>query len=291
VLRWRSFVTPLVLGPRTRYPSRGPCSRRTPRPNDATFHLLGGLPKSEALRLSIDITDNVGDDNRPLFGNATMDTLRRDYRLLSAIYCVLAVTILFMPDRTLTKRLASKVGGASGFGLATGVSYWLAKATPVDHDDDDDDDGTLQRLNVGLLGFSSLGLLAVPGEAAFLPTPGLAMLLSGFMSAARLFGIMVAYRGWIRGISTTGAISLRSPRKAIRDLLQGAHATLQGMRISKDTKKRSMTYRNSLLLVLASMGSYFMEGLFCIRVSTVPLKRCLVGKADTNACSSTFSTV
>jgi hypothetical protein len=272
VLPWHPIVTCFVLGPRKRHAVRGPSPTSTlPTPKDATLDPVQvGRLRCAGLRLSsMDVAGNLeANDNLPLYGQA--DTLRRDYHRLSVIYGVLAVILLLMPDRTLTKRLASKVGGASGFGLAAGVSNLLAKKKTSADQYDDDDAKTLQGLNVGLLGFSALGLLSVPGEAAFLPTPGLAMLLSGFMSVARLFGVMVAYRGGRKQSSIMGTMGTR---KAISELLRGARATLQAIGVSKETKKRSLTYRNCLLLVLASMVSNLMEGLFCIRVSTIVVSK------------------
>ncbi|CAB9525100.1 expressed unknown protein [Seminavis robusta] len=188
--------------------------------------------------------------------------MRRCYSILSTLYGILAATILLMPDRTLGRRLATKVGCAAGFGLATGISILLKKANDIDHLHG----ASFKQLNLGLLGFSLLGLFAVPGEAAFLPTAGPAILLSATMNAARLFGVAVAYRGWSRGVSSREEeAQWLSPLKATKELLQGIQSTLRGMRVPNETKKRSLSYRNCLLLVLTCMMSCFMEGVFYIR--------------------------
>ena len=183
--------------------------------------------------------------------------MRRAYKLSSILFGCLAALIFLMPDKTLSKKIATKIGGAAGFGLAAGTNYILGGANEQDRLDRD----TYKRLNVGILGFSILGLAGVPGEAAFFPTATPAILTSLFMFAIRIVGAIVAYQGWNRGILPTGSTPLQ-------ELLQGTKANFRGVRVKVANKKKSLAYRNCMLLVMFGMFSNFMGGIFDIRVSS-----------------------
>lgn len=229
-------------------------------------------PARTMLSQSSQLDSSDMDDYRSSFSGAQKAFMGRKYKILSIAYAFVAVTLIIIPDRTLSKKLASKLGGAGGFGVAAGVSWLLKNAL---------DEGRLhcqisRRLNVGLLGFSSIGLLAVPGEAAFLNTAGAAMILTVAMNAARILGIITAYFGWSMGVetkmnrfgeSTNESIRLLRPRKVARELWTGAMTTVKGLKVTKESKKRSLTYRNCALLVFISMTSCLMEGVFLMRVS------------------------
>lgn len=184
----------------------------------------------------------------------------KSFKSLSFVYTIMAAILFAMPDRTMTQKLATKWGGAAGFGVAAAV----ARLLHVNHKREGVvlDPVTQKRLIIGLYGFSFLGLLAVPGEAAFLPTALGAMILTGVLNAAKLWGVLVSFAGL--GI-------LKAPWKSMQELLQGTLNTMKGLRVTKEAKKRSLTYRNCLLLVLAGMGSSLMEGIFYIRVSPTSL--------------------
>jgi hypothetical protein len=51
--------------------------------------------------------------------------LAKAHQVSSALFGVMSLVLLAIPDKTLTKRLASKWGGAAGFGLASYLSYIL----------------------------------------------------------------------------------------------------------------------------------------------------------------------
>ena len=244
--------------------------KRNPFPSSLAVR----LPKSppHTLLQSAPVEASNVDDGRPSFSVTQKSSMRRKYKMLSIAYGAIAAILIVMPDRTLTKKLATKLGGAGGFGVAAGVSWMLSSAN---------DKGRLhsqisRRLNVGLLGFSSLGLLAVPGEAAFTTTAGAAMILTAAMNAARIMGIIAAYTGWSMGVGVETPSSeqfaeervrLLTPRKAAGELWAGAKATVKSLKITKENKKRSLTYRNCALLATISMMSCLMEGIFYMRVS------------------------
>ena len=196
-------------------------------------------------------------DKYPIRQSWGKERMRRAYKLSSILFGCLAALIFLMPDKTLSKKIATKIGGAAGFGLAAGTNYILGGANEQDRLDRD----TYKRLNVGILGFSILGLAGVPGEAAFFPTATPAILTSLFMFAIRIVGAIVAYQGWNRGILPTGSTPLQ-------ELLQGTKANFRGLRVKVANKKKSLAYRNCMLLVMFGMFSNFMGGIFDIRVSS-----------------------
>jgi len=126
--------------------------------------------------------------------------------------------------------------------------------------------GTVFRLSAGLLGFSVMGLFAIPGEAGFFPTAAPAILSSGLITLVRAYGAVVAYAGWKRGIDPNEK-SFFAPQKTARELMEGTQATAKGLLV--ENRKKALTYRNCLLLVLFGMFSSFMEGIFNIRVSQI----------------------
>jgi len=199
--------------------------------------------------------------------------LSRYYRGGQGLFGAIGLLLLLMPDRTMTTMLASKCGGAAGYGMASGLCYILENANDNDRLSSD----TYKRLNLGLLGFCLLGLLAVPGEAAFLPAVAPTLALAIVTTSVKLYGTVVSYLGWKRGISTgstsfflddeTGSVAvLTEVKKLGRELYSGAQETLKGLVVQN--KKKALTYRNCLLLVSFGVVSAVMEGLFNIRYRT-----------------------
>jgi hypothetical protein len=192
--------------------------------------------------------------------------LAKAYQLSSFLFGVMSLVLLAIPDKTLTKRLASKWGGAAGFGLASYLSYILqqqrASASCEKETKTDSDNDTYKRANLGLLGFCVFGLVALPGEAGFWPQAAPAIVTAACLTAVRVFGAIVAYRGWHQGIVASGV-------NPMRELWNGTKGNLRGLRVLD--KKKSLFYRNTLLLVLFGMFSNWMEGLFGLRVSCTVL--------------------
>jgi len=199
--------------------------------------------------------------------SAQLGSMRQRYKILRLVYAGLAATLFLMPDRTLTKKLATKLGGAAGFGVAAFIAWMLSDASAqgkLSH-------ATNKRLSTGLLGFSILGVPSVPGEAAFFTTAGPAIVLSAIMTVARIGGAIVAYSGWsicVMAQQSSGRIPLMGPRKLLNEITDGITTTFKSLKVRKENRKRSLTYRNCLLLVSASMLSSLAEGIFYIRVSS-----------------------
>lgn len=188
------------------------------------------------------------------------------YELGQYVFAAMGVLLLLMPDRTMTTLLATKCGGAAGFLMAAGLSYILVGANEHDRLGSD----TYKRLNVGLLGFSVLGLLAIPGEAGFFPTAVPAFILSGLVTVVRLYGVTAAYVGWSRGVDKNETMKFK-PKKLLRELYKGTIETVKGLRVQ--TAKKALTYRNCLLLVGVGIFSSFMEWIFDLRVRSRAIRR------------------
>ena len=186
------------------------------------------------------------------------EKMAKAYNLSTALFGFISILLLVCPDKTLTKQLASKIGGAAGFGLASGASYILAGANEQDRLTSD----TCKRLNVGVFGFSVLGLAGVPGEAAFFRTATPVMVTSFFMLVTRIVGASVAYQGWTRGVASNSTT-------LVQTMVEGMKSNIRGLYVKRQDKKKSLFYRNCMLVVMCGMFSNFMGGIFDIRVSTV----------------------
>jgi hypothetical protein len=207
-------------------------------------------PKEE--ENSSSIIDSSNDS--AIIDSSAKETMAKSYKLSTILFGLLSAWILFIPDATLGKKIASKVGGAAGFGMASGVSNILAGANDRNHLQSD----TYKRLNLGLLGFSVLGLAAFPGEAAYFNTARPAILTSLVMTVAKVFGAVVSYKGWILGIAKGQTVK--------EELVQSIKDNFKGLKVQK--KKYAGAYRNFLLLVFAGLFSTVMEGIFNMRVSS-----------------------
>jgi len=118
-----------------------------------------------------------------------------------------------------------------------------------------------------LLGFSALGLTAVPAEAGFLGSFSAALAVTVFLTLVKLYGTALAFVGWKQGVmpedATTTTSSFLAPKRMLRVLVQGTKATVKGLKVKSNNK--GLTYRNCLLLLCMGVVSSFMEGLFNIR--------------------------
>jgi hypothetical protein len=194
------------------------------------------------------------------------EKMAKAYNLSTVLFGFISILLLVCPDKTLTKRLATKIGGAAGFGLASGASYILAGANEEDRLTSD----TFKRLNVGVFGFSVLGLAGFPGEAAFFRTAAPALVTSLFMLVTRIVGASVAYQGWTRGVvvSNSNSNSNLNSTTRVQALVEGMKSNLRGLKVKREDKKKSLFYRNCMLVVMFGMFNNFMGGIFDIRVST-----------------------
>jgi len=147
-------------------------------------------------------------------------------------------------------------GAAAGFGIAAGICNILKGANRADRLASD----TYKRLSIGLIGFCAIGLVAVPGEAAFVALPGNAAVV--FTVGVRMLGLAVASVGWKRGVVFVEGTKTHSSAKAVLAKISKA---AKGLRVQNERK--ALTYRNCFLLVVAGMTSNFMEFIFDLRVS------------------------
>jgi len=235
--------------------------------DDGDGNANDSIDSSENSDNSADSADNSNDDNdddasvevpetanisesqqqelaQPLQGSVT---LKRPYKFASAGFGGLGALMLLHPSRYGRVKLASKLGGAAGYGIAAGICNILSKDCGLDDQMKTD---TFRRLNLGTLGFCALGLAAMPAESSFASNSVLAGAIAAAMTITRLFGLHVTIRGWFAS---------RQHKSVVDELLQGMDSNVNGLKVKH--KVRAQTYRNALLLVLVGMFSTFQEGL------------------------------
>mmetsp|Transcript_18724 Transcript_18724/g.26408 ORF Transcript_18724/g.26408 Transcript_18724/m.26408 type:complete len:392 (+) Transcript_18724:64-1239(+) len=212
---------------------------------------------------SFEREDNEGTSNSKgeerITNLSVSSSLGPRYKIASGLLGSLGLALFAIPDKTHTIRLATKWGGAAGFGLASGVSYMLADA--ADHNQLQND--TCKRLNLGLLAFSGIGLFSVPGEAAFHPKFGPAIILILSMFLTRLYSCIVSYKGWKQGGINLQTNNDREEQEQVnnnsllKELWVGIPSIIRGLR----TKHKSANgYRNLLLLVFTGIFSTILQG-------------------------------
>jgi len=214
--------------------------------------------RQDEIRTNLDGTrlSSLG-DNIDIVLNPDKDLLTTSYRRGRVLYWILAAVLFLIPDRTASTLLASKYGGAAGYAIAGGLCHILAGANEKDRLSSD----TYTRLNVGLLGFSALGILFAPAEAGFFFTAPPAIILSLIMTLAQGYGILVSFLGWKRGVDPAGTVGLKqTPQNLVNELRDGTKTTLKGLRV--ENAKKALAYRNSLIVVAFGIVSCAMEGFF-----------------------------
>ncbi|KAL7556808.1 hypothetical protein ACA910_005243 [Epithemia clementina (nom. ined.)] len=195
-------------------------------------------------------------ENLELVLNPSKDLLTVAYRRGSYLFLSLAAILFLIPDHTATVQLAAKFGGAAGYGMAGGLCHILASANDNDRLSSD----TYLRLNLGLLGFSGLGILFVPAEAGFFFKFPPALVLSMILTLAQAYGVLLSFLGWRRGVDPT---AIQSIEELVQELKDGTISSLRGMRV--ENAKQALGYRNCLLMVVSGIFSNMMEGNFNFR--------------------------
>ena len=232
------------------------------RPKDTPRHVLNQniTDKLGRIRRMVDTTRlhlqlNVK-ENIEFVLNPSKNLLTTAYSRGSYLFAALAAILFLIPDHTVTVQLASKFGGAAGYGMGAGLCHILASANENDRMSSD----TYLRLNLGLLGFSAIGILFFPAEAGFFFRAPPAILLSLVLTCAQGYGLLLSFLGWRRGVDPT---AIRSIEELVQELKDGTIATLRGLRV--DNAKQALGYRNCLLFVVAGIFSNMMEGNFNFR--------------------------
>jgi len=231
---------------------------------DPQIHPPAKKSSITALHATNDATNGAeqssNDDNSSSSSSSTTKRfLTNGYAAGRYIFGAASLLILAMPDRTMTTLLATKLGGFAGFALAAGLCHILQGAASHDRLTSD----TYKRLNVGLLGFCGLGLVAVPAEAAFMNSVVHAMAVTFLLTGVKLYGTALALLGWKQGVLDNGALVTFAPRRMFQEFVDGTKETAKGLKVQNN--KKALTYRNCLLLVCMGIVSSFMEGLFNIR--------------------------
>jgi hypothetical protein len=186
--------------------------------------------------------------------------------LPSILFGTMALWLFLIPDVTLTKRLATKWGGACGFAMA---SFLFGR---MDQLSSSVSSASYPRcIYGGLFLFCAFGIPGgFPGEAGFWAkaVPGILTALS--MTAVRVYGATVAWRGWKASFEDNNGektSTTTTKRNVLQLAWQSLGETLGQLREKKVDKKKSLFYRNSVLLMSGIAFSNFMEGMFQLRVS------------------------
>lgn len=185
-------------------------------------------------------------------------TLLKKYRAGSITFGLVSLILATIPDRTNTVQLANKYGGAAGYGLAAGTCHILADATRNGRLASD----TYKRLNIGLFLFCFISLFSIPGEAAFHPQFGPAVLLMTAMTFIKGWGCTLAYKGWKRGVQESNDNESSSPKQLLGAFGKGIQSTMSGI---FHTPRKGFVYLIYLLLVLMAGFSAVMEAQFYIK--------------------------
>jgi len=234
-------------------------TRRTSDPTETTSGTARIAPVSRTTKTTTQLYSSL-ESKIDFVLNPEKDLLTKAYRRGTIFFGALAALLFIIPDRTASAQLATKFGGAAGYGLAGGLCHILAGANDKDRLSSD----TYTRLNVGLLGFTALGILFVPAEAGFFPSAVSAIALSLLLTLGQGYGILLSFLGWKRGVDPAGTVGLKNtPQHLVEELRDGTTATLKGLRV--DNTKKALAYRNALLLVGFGIFSSIMEGFFNFR--------------------------
>jgi hypothetical protein len=203
------------------------------------------ITSQSLLQASQSTSDDISDESG----------IRQSYNISKWSFALVSLILFIMPDKTLTQRLATKWGGASGFGISAFVFHLLSIQEDTSEQNREEYAGFVKRCQLGLAGFCALGLFSIPGEAAFWSTPGPAMMTSALMTLTRLGGLMVSFRGWTENVTEL---------RLHKELWNGWLDNLRGWKVQD--KKKSLFYRNSLFIVGMSLISNILEGIFQLRV-------------------------
>jgi len=216
-------------------PSKSVCgfsSRTAAFQDQRTTRMIHGSSKPHQHRAIETILYSVGKKVDLVF-NPDKDLLTKAYRRGCYLFVSLAAILFLIPDRTATAQLATKFGGAAGYGMAGGLCHILAGAN--DHDRLGSD--TYTRLNIGLLGFCALGIMFVPAEAGFFFKATPAIIMSLVLTIAQGYGILLSFLGWKRGVDPAGTVGLRqTPQNLVEELREGTKNTLRGLRVDNAKK-------------------------------------------------------
>ena len=140
---------------------------------------------------------------------------------------------------------------------------------------DDMDNTTYRRLHIGILGFCTLGLFTIPGEAGFFYTAFPSFITYIIMTITRLVGGYVSYTGYKKSNSSSSAAATAvevsestdtslSSSSVITKFSNFIGNTLRGLKVQN--KKRALTYRNIVLIMMFNTFSKLMDIRFYARV-------------------------
>lgn len=173
--------------------------------------------------------------------------LSKSYVLCKYLFTATSLMIFSTPDRSLGTMLLQQWSGGAGYACAAALWDILHTANANGLQGSD----TYKRLHIGLALFSIINLFAVPGEAGFFLLSHQRIVFS-LLTGIRILGATTALWGW--------NASLKKP--ALKELTTGIVGTLKGLRVVD--RKKALSYRNSMLLVVATGISSFLQGRFLL---------------------------
>ena len=181
--------------------------------------------------------------------------LSKQYTAGTILFGLVAFILAAMPDRTRGVQLAGKYGGAAGYGLAAGTCYILANDVKNNRLTTD----SSKRLNVGLFFFCLISLFALPGEAAFLPMFGPAVLLMTVMTFIKGWGCNLSYQGWKIGVEESRGLANMTSKQLLGQFARDIASSIKGIFY---TPRKGFVYLLLFFMVVLGGFSAVMEAQF-----------------------------
>lgn len=223
---------------------------RDPSCVKSTYH---SARKQSVLFLSTP-DENSNDETSIAFRNGN-ERLTKRFHIGSILFGLVSAILFTMPDRSKAVQLASKYGGAAGYGLAAGTCRLVADAARNNRLSSD----TYKRLNIGLFGFCFISFFSIPGEAAFHPQFGPAILLMMVMTFLKVWGCNLAFDGWKTGVHESNDNTSMTSKQLAKTFGKGVKSTVRSI---FHTPRKGFVYLLYLMVVLAGGFSAVQEAQF-----------------------------
>lgn len=173
--------------------------------------------------------------------------LPKGYMLCKYLFATTSLLIFATPDRSMGTMLLQHWSGGAGYACAAALFDTLQTANAAGRQGSD----TYKRLHLALAMFSIVNLAALPGEAGFFRASQQQQVMN-LLSTIRTLGATVAVAGWISSVK----------KPIVKELTSGFVETMKGLRVVN--RKKALSYRNSLLIVLCAGISSFFQGRFLL---------------------------
>jgi hypothetical protein len=216
---------------------------------------LMASPSSPFQALLSSTSDDNNDDSSHMKSSNDNNRLSKRYMAGTILFGLVAFILAAMPDRTKGVQLAGKYGGAAGYGLAAGTCHILSNAIKNNRLTTD----SSRRLNVGLFFFCLISLFSLPGEAAFLPMFGPAVLLMTAMMFIKGWGCNLSYQGWKAGVEDSRGLANMTSNQLLGQFARDVASSLKGI---IKTPRKGFVYLFLFFMVVLGGFSSVMEAQF-----------------------------